>query len=148
MVRPQYIWELSVNILPFAELLIDMMFRECGALAGDVASGAHNHEVKTAQSPLAHLGFKHHARPVNSLWSRAKRVGPGQAGQSGPGRAEIFRPRGPPESPAGPSLTFRRWALSRSAEQSRAGIPGRGSGAAVPGPMHGRDAQGPAHRCR
>jgi hypothetical protein len=44
--------------LHFTVLSIDMMFMECGALADDVARGAHNHGVKTAQTAFAHLENK------------------------------------------------------------------------------------------
>ena len=47
--------------LLFTELLIDMLCTEGGALADDVVSGAPNrdHDVESAQLPLACVGFKH-----------------------------------------------------------------------------------------
>ena len=55
---PQYIWGPSGSKLLFTGLLIDMLCMEGGALADDVASGAPNHDVESAQLPLACVGFK------------------------------------------------------------------------------------------
>jgi hypothetical protein len=46
---------------------------EGGALADDVASGAPNHDMESAQLPLARMGFKHRA-PQPVLSSLALRV--------------------------------------------------------------------------
>ena len=58
---PQYIWGPSVSKV-LTELLIDMLYMEGGALADDVASGATNHDVESAQLPLVCVGFKHARR--------------------------------------------------------------------------------------
>ncbi len=58
---PQYIWGPSRperRKIHLTVLSIDMMFMECGALADDVASGAHNHGLKTSQTAFAHLEMK------------------------------------------------------------------------------------------
>ena len=58
MAGPQYIWGPCESKILFTELLIDMLCMEGGALADDVASGAPNHDVESAQLPLACVGFK------------------------------------------------------------------------------------------